>query len=113
LVELGVIEVKGRGRGVRYLLSERFYSFTEARGSYTRRKGLDHETNKALLLDHIERNKVEGSPLRDLHDVLPAQSRKQVQHLLTELRREDKAHARGKTRSSRWFPGGSGSGEDR
>ena len=105
LVKLGVIEVRGRGRGTRYLLSERFHSFAGESGSYTRRKGLDRETNKALLLDHIERNMAEGSPLRDLHDVLPALSRQQVQRLLAELSMEKRAHARGRTRGARWFPG--------
>ena len=111
LVKLGVIEVRGRGRGTRYLLSERFHQFADERGAYTRRKGLDRETNKALLLDHIERNAAEGSPLRDLADVLPALSRKQVQRLLAELASEGRAHVRGKTRGARWFPG-AGPGEE-
>lgn len=105
LVKLGVIEVRGRGRGTRYLLSERFHHFAGDRGSYTRRKGLDRETNQALLLAHIKRNAAEGSPLRDLHDVLPSLSRKQVQRLLGELERAGRVHSRGKTRGARWFPG--------
>jgi ATP-dependent DNA helicase RecG len=107
LIELGVIERKGRGRGTRYLLSERFYTFADGRGAYTRRKGLDRETNKTLLLEHIKRNKAEGSPLRDLQEVLPARSRQQIQRLLAELKREEKVHVEGRTRGARWYPGGS------
>jgi len=105
LVELGVVETKGRGRSTRHLLSERYYRFAGSRGTYTRRKGLDKETNKALLLRHILRNEAEGSPLRDLQDVLPSLSRHQVQHLLAELKAEEKAHIKGRTRGARWYIG--------
>ncbi len=105
LMELGVIESKGRGRGTRYLLSERYYSFVGGRGTYTRRKGLDRETNKALVLAHIKRNEAKGSPLRDLQEVLPTQSSKQVQRLLYELRDEGAVHSLGRTRGARWYPG--------
>lgn len=105
LSDLGVVESKGRGRGTRYLLSERFYRFADSRGAYTRRKGLDRETNKALLQKHIRRNEKEGSPLRDLQDVLPALSLKQIQHLLAELKGAQEVHVRGRTRGARWYPG--------
>ena len=105
LLNLGVIESKGRGRGTRYLLSERFYKLTGKPGAYSRKKGLDTETNKALLLKHIERNKAAGSPLRDLQEVLPAEGRKHIQYLLTEMKEAELVHARGRTRAARWFPG--------
>jgi ATP-dependent DNA helicase RecG len=66
---------------------------------------LDRETNKALLTKHIQRNEGDGSPLRDLRDVLPALSRQQVQRLLAELKQEEKAYTKGKTRGARWYPG--------
>ena len=105
LLDLGVIESKGRGRGTRYLLSERFYQLSGNRGTYTRHKGLGKETNKALLLEHIRRSKDEGSPLRDLQEVLPAQSRKHIQYLLGEMKKAGLAHVLGKKRGARWFPG--------
>lgn len=112
LLELGVIERAGRGR---LILSRRYYSFIGRRGDYTRKKGLDRETNKALLLKHIQDNAELGSPLKDLMDVLPSKSRGQVRTLLQELRDEDKAHPRGKRKGARWFPGSEatyGSGND-
>ncbi len=108
LLDLGAIERKGRGRGARYLLSERFYKHAGKPGVYTRRKGLDTETNKALLEDHIQRNQEAGSPLRDLQEVLPAESPRHVRHLLSELRKAGKVHRTGKTRGSRWYPGPGG-----
>ncbi len=105
LVEHGVIETKGRGRGARYILSERFYKFAGRPGTYTRRKGLDKETNKLLLLGHIERNKSDGSPLRDLQDVIPSESKHAIQYLLREMRKAGGIHPIGKTRGARWYPG--------
>ncbi len=105
MLDLGVIESRGRGRGTQYLLSERFYQFAGKPGTYTRKKGLNKETNKALLLKHIKRNKAAGSPLRDLQDVLPAVAKKHIQYLLTEIKDAGDIHPRGKNRGARWYPG--------
>jgi len=56
LKERGIIEVLGRGRGVRHILSRRLYNFLGKRGVYTRKRGLDRETNKTLLVKHIQDN---------------------------------------------------------
>ena len=53
LVELGIIENVSRGR---YILSRSLYSFLGEKGVYTRKRGLDRETNRALLLKHIKDN---------------------------------------------------------
>jgi ATP-dependent DNA helicase RecG len=87
------------------MLSRRFYSFIGKKGAYTRKKGLDRETNKNLLLKHIHENAREGSPLKDLMDVLPSKTRGQVRVLLGELRKAQKVHTRGLKRGALWFPG--------
>jgi ATP-dependent DNA helicase RecG len=102
LLEQGVIERIGRGRGVRFLLSRRFYSFLGRRGRYTREKGLDRATQKELLVRHIRESEPEGARLADLQDVLPDLSRKQVQTLLRELRDDGRVTVIGVTRSGRW-----------
>ena len=107
LAEEGVVEAIGRGRGAKYLLTRRYYAATGRRGVYTRKRGLDRETNKALLLKHLTDNAQEGSPMADLQQVLPALSRRQVQGLLAELREDGLASSVGTTRSARWYPTGS------
>jgi ATP-dependent DNA helicase RecG len=104
LLEQGVIERVGRGRGVRYLLSRRFYSFLGKPGVYTRRLGLDRETNKALLHKHIQDSADAGATLGELQEVLPGLSRNQVQTLLRELKREGRIRVDGATKGARWFP---------
>jgi ATP-dependent DNA helicase RecG len=102
LLEQGIVERAGRGK---CMLSRQFYRFVRKKGMYTRKKGLDRETNKALLLKHIEDNRDEGSPLQELLQVLPALSRRQVQVLLGELKAENKAYSSGTTRAALWYPG--------
>jgi ATP-dependent DNA helicase RecG len=103
LVEQGVIERIGRGKGGRVILSRRFYAFLGKGGAYTRTRGLDHETNKALLVKHIQGNTEAGAAMKEFQQVLPACSRKQILRLLQELKSEGKAHSSGHTRASRWF----------
>lgn len=105
LVAQGVIESSGRGRGARYMLARRFYDFVGERGVYTRRRGLDRETHKALLLKHIEDNRADGSRLEDLMQVLPFLSRSQVQRLLREMRQDHRIYNEGRTRGGLWYPG--------
>jgi ATP-dependent DNA helicase RecG len=106
LLDQGIIERIGRGRGVRYLLSRRFYRFVGRPGVYTRRRGLDRETNKALLLRHIEDSGADGATLGELWQVLPGLSRDQVRTLLRELRRAGRVEVRGTTKAARWLPAG-------
>jgi len=103
LLDLGVIERVGRGRGTRYLLSERFHAALGEKGGYTRRRGLDREENKALLIHHLRACGVVGCPISELQQVLPARSRDQIRRLLAELRREGRAQVVGERRGARWL----------
>lgn len=103
LIESGVVERHGRGRGVRYILSRGLYAALGQRGAYTRERGLDHETNKALLLQHIRESDADGCQLGELRQVLPALSGPQVQGLLQELRAEGRIRVEGARRWARWY----------
>ncbi|GIX27874.1 MAG: ATP-dependent DNA helicase RecG [Burkholderiales bacterium] len=103
LLEQSVIERIGRGRGVRYLLSRRFYRFVGKPGVYTRRRGLDRATNKALLLQHLQNAFPKGCAMAEIEQVVPNLSRAMIKRLLDELRREGKARLEGTRRWARWF----------
>ncbi|MEK7994386.1 MAG: ATP-binding protein [Planctomycetota bacterium] len=105
LMEAGVVETVGRGRGTKYILSRSLYAAIGSKGAYTRRRGLDRETNKALLLKHVEDNASAGARMEELMQVLPALPRSQIQVLLRELRADGKVHTVGATRAARWYPG--------
>lgn len=101
LKEEGIVETIGRGKGTRPILSRRFYTFLGKKGVYTRKRGLDRETNKELLLKHIEDYQEEGSRLEELVQVLPSLSVYQVQRLLRDLKAEGRIHNRGTTKAAR------------
>jgi ATP-dependent DNA helicase RecG len=104
LVELGILEQIGRGKGRRFVLARRFYSHLGEKGAYTRVVGLDRETNKALLLRHIQGYQDAGTRLAELKGVLPALSEGQIQVLLREMRDSGSVRVEGKTRGGKWFP---------
>ncbi len=105
LVEMGAVESTGRGKAIRYLLSQRLYGALGAKGVYTRKKGLDRETNKLLLIRHIEGNKGTGAKMDEFRQVLPSLGRSEIQVLLRELAAQGLVHVLGRTRGARWLPG--------
>lgn len=102
LMDSGVVERYGGGRGTKYILCRAYCTMTGQKGMYTRKKGLDRETNKALLLKHIQENTTEGSRLKELMQVLPALTKWEVQTLLRELKAEGKVQVHGTTRAAMW-----------
>ena len=100
LVDSGIVEPAGHGR---YTLSRRFYDFLGEKGTYTRKHGLDRETNKSLLIKHITENNAQGSRLKELGQVLPSLSTRQVQWLLSLLRKEGRVVPTGTGETGRWF----------
>jgi len=110
LIELGIIEKLAINS---YILGRRYYEAINKKGQYTRKKGLDRETNKALLLKHIKDNNSYGSRLEEFFQVLPGHDRDQIQVLLRELKAENKIHVHGKTRAGKWYFGKEGTDCDK
>ncbi len=102
LVTDGLLERIGRGRGARLILSRAFSQAIGESATYTRRKGLDQEEGKLLLLKHLEHKGEAGAPLTELAQVLPSKSKRQVQHLLNRLADDGKALAPRRGPSAAW-----------
>jgi ATP-dependent DNA helicase RecG len=102
LEEWGVVERIGRGRGARCLLSQRFYGEIGRAGAYTRRKGLNQEAMKELLLDHVRNRGVEGARFREFQDGFPNLSRGQIRSILEQLRSAGLVTVSGERRLGRW-----------
>jgi len=100
LREMGVIERVGR----KYILARRYYSFIGKKGVYTRKRGLDRDTKKKLLLKHITDNKKTGTRFAELMDVLPALTREQVKTLVREMKQDGLVWSKGRTKAGRWYP---------
>ena len=103
LVELGVIERSGRGRGVRYLLSRTFYEMAENSGLHTRRQGLERETNKELICRHVEHQGKAGAVRDEFRQVLPDLTDNQIKGLLKELQAERRVYCTGHAKGARWY----------
>lgn len=101
----GILERIGRGRGMHYILSRRFHVALGKKAAYTRRRGLDRETRKELLYQHLKDFEESGCPINELQEVLPGQSRAEIKRLLDDLRGEGRIHLQGNRRGARWFPG--------
>jgi ATP-dependent DNA helicase RecG len=104
LQEEGVVESAGRGK---YILNRNYYTIAGQKGIYTRKKGLDRETNCQLLLKHIRENSEVGSKLNELMQVLPSLTMGQIQGLLKRLKKHGKIVKEGKTNAALWFPSSS------
>ena len=109
LIDLGIVEHIGRKK---YVLARGLYSAVGKTGVHTRKVGLDRETNKELLIKHIREKSAEGAPLKELQQVLPGLTRRQIQVLLSCLRKEKRVHCEGNTSAARWFIGSSESETD-
>lgn len=100
LIDFGIVEHIGRSR---YVLARSLYEVTGKSGVYTRIVGLDRDTNKELILKHIRKNGEQGTPFRELEQVLPSYSRSQLQVLMRELKQDELIYVVGKTSAARWF----------
>jgi ATP-dependent DNA helicase RecG len=105
LLQRGVVERVGRGRGVRYLLSRELYSSMGEAGRYTRQKGLSRSNQKELLLKHVRDRGPAGVPMAELIQVVPELGRAQIRRMMEELRDDGRVHLEGERRGARWCAG--------
>lgn len=100
LEDMGLVEHVGRNK---YVLARNLYAAAGKSGVHTRLVGLDRETNKELLLKHIQKSGESGTPFKKLQQVLPGHSRGQIQTLMRELRSEGRIYCTGNTNAAKWF----------
>jgi ATP-dependent DNA helicase RecG len=100
LMAQGLVEKVSRGRGTRYILSKKYYTVAGQKGAYTRKRGLNRETNKALILTHLEHHG--RGTFQEFHEALDGLNRNQIHGLLNELREEGKIRHVGPRRYGYW-----------
>ncbi len=88
LVENGVVEVYSRGRGAKYILTKKYYSYTNQKGIYTRRKGLGTEEKKMLLIKHFQH--FQKAKVDEFYDVISSLNREQIKYILKILKKENR-----------------------
>jgi ATP-dependent DNA helicase RecG len=100
LLDMGIIEHAGHNK---FVLARALYEVAGKSGIYTRLVGLDRETNKELILKHIRKNELKGTPLKELQQVLPNHAPSQIQVYLRELKADNKIRLESKGRGAKWF----------
>ncbi len=100
LLEEKLIEGVGRGAGYHFILAKHYYSATNKRGEYTRQRGLDSETKKALILQHLKNHK--RGYIADIEAALShGVKRATINYYLRTLRNEGKVEFIGNRKSTR------------
>ncbi|MCL5772672.1 MAG: putative DNA binding domain-containing protein [Actinobacteria bacterium] len=101
-IKLNLIEKIGLGRGVRYILSKDYYGFIDKKEEYTRRKWIDRNIQKELLLQYFKDHK-HGKMSDFLRLFEERLTRRQIQGLLKILKAEEFIYFDGKPRSADSF----------
>lgn len=100
LLEEGFIELYGKTRGARYVLSHRYYADTGKLGERTRRIGLSRDKRKELILEHIRKHG-EGR-MSEFMQIFPELKRYEIGNMLMELKKDNKIEKSGVTANALW-----------
>lgn len=87
-IKLGIIEPIGKGRGTKYILSNRYYETIGQSGKHTRIKGFYRNQLKELILNHIKDGK--PSQRTDFMTGFSEYKPKDISNILQELKKEEK-----------------------
>lgn len=98
--KLGIIESVGRGRASSYILAHQYYAYQGRPGIHTKLIGTTREEKKMLIIKHLKKNQT--ARLEDFQDVFSELSKKEIQNLLQELRKNGMIEFSGKRRSGKW-----------
>ncbi len=83
LSRAGIVEHLGSNK---FILSKRYYAAINRKGVYTRRRGLDKETNKELIIRHLKHYK--KGYMKDFLDALKNVPKSTINSYLTELKKD-------------------------
>ena len=75
---------------------------SEKKVSPAKQNGLDRKASKEIILKHIKDNNKNGASLPEIRGLFPHQTKDQVQHLLRELKADNKIVSRGRGGFARW-----------
>ena len=98
LADLGIVEKVGRGRGMKYILSRRYYEHANSQGKHARIVGLPRGVKRNIIMEYLKNNhKVTNA---DLQDAMPDATPAEISSLLKGMARDSMIKYEGK--SPRW-----------
>lgn len=97
---LSIVERVGSGRGVNYILSRRYYQYTNSMGQHTRLSGLNSAVKKNIIIEHLRRNgRVTNA---ELQVAMPDMEMKAISNLLSRMSKQNIIQHVGTMRSGYW-----------
>lgn len=99
-LKLGIIESISKGRGTRYILSQRYYETIGQSGKHTRLKGLTRDQIKELILNHIKEGKICNIGI--LVDAFPECKPQDLSNMLQELKKDGRIYFEGSHQHGVW-----------
>ena len=100
LLSLQLIE---RVSATRFILLRLYYEFLDRIDSYNRMR--EKEIKRELLESELQKYRVDGLHISDLDKILPDEERKAIRRLLKDLEDDNRVHAKGENRWTRYYPG--------
>jgi ATP-dependent DNA helicase RecG len=100
LRDLGLVE---RVSGGRYILPRLYYEFLGRVAVYEKLR--EREVKKEILELELQKHRIDGLHMTELHALLPDEDQTSIRRLLKELETERRLFARGGTRWTKYFPG--------
>ena len=100
LLSLQLIE---RVSATRFILPRLYYEFLDRIDSYNRMR--EKEIKRELLESELQKYRVDGLHISDLDKILPDEERKAIRRLLRDLEDDNRVHAKGENRWTRYYPG--------
>ena len=99
-LELGIVEMHGRTKAARYMLSHAFYAHKGKRGVHSRLVGLKRSKTRELVLEHIRKNgKGYASEFKDAFSELSATT---INNILRDLRKDGLVTFSGPRKTGYW-----------
>ena len=65
----------------------------------------EKEIKRELLESELQKYRVDGLHISDLDKILPDEERKAIRRLLKDLEDDNRVHAKGENRWTRYYPG--------
>ena len=99
-LSLGIIEKNGNTRGIKYMLSHRYYLEENKTGVYTRLKGFGRDEKKNMIISHLKKHG--KSSIKDFKSGFADMKSKDVDNLFQELRLDNKIKFTGSNKTGLW-----------
>lgn len=104
LIKMGLIEKIGRTKGVRYILSKKYYQYTDQRGKYSEEIDMSDNRVRIIILNHLQ--EFRSAKMKDFIELFGNKfTRNQILYLVNKLIKEGTLDKEGKGKGTVYIMG--------